>query len=178
MAVETDIRVLVPRVRRALGTHAAALADGVVKDIVADALSDIILYSGGAWPTQIVVTAYQNGSPSEYATSDALTLPQGSVVAAQAALNYFFNTWAEQKVSERISDERTSWEWARSASLLVEQLKQLRAARDAALEQVATDTGAGFDEYRSLLAIRDEATSRAIEPYTWPGGVGGMSFGA
>lgn len=174
---ETDIRYLIPRVQRALGPHAAALSADAVKDIVADAISDIILYSGGTFPKQIVVTDRLNGSPSEYATSDELTLPESSVVAAQAALNYFFTVWAEQKVSERIADERTSWEWARSANLLVEQLKQLRANRDAALELINAELNGALDTYISFLAVRDQVTSLAIEQYATAGGVGGQNYG-
>lgn len=175
---QTDIRMLIGRVRRAVegvGT-AAVLTDDEVKDLIADAMADIILYSGnGVFGKELVVTARGvNNEPIEYATSDALTLAEQSVVAAQAALTHFFYTFVNLKVSERISDEGQTWEYSLSATLLRDQLKYLIDNRDRALEQVAP---IGLDGYESFLAVRDAYTSRLVEPWVQASiGAGGQDY--
>ena len=103
----TDIRILVPRVRRALGPAAADLSDDAVKDAVADAIADVLLYTGTIFGKTLTVTDRDEatGAPSEYETSEELSLAESSVIAAQAALNHFFHIMQAQKISERISDE-------------------------------------------------------------------------
>lgn len=179
MADPVNIRVMVPRVRRALegaGTT-PALEDDAVKDVVADACSDVLLYTGSLFGHDLLVLERDTdtGAPSEYATSEELTLAEQSVIAAQAALNYFFFLFAGLKVTERIADEGSSWEYQLSANLLVEQLKYLQKTRDKALEAVAAQTPA-LDAYVSFLAIRDVETSRAIEPWAHAHGVGGLEW--
>src|SRR5688500_9923087 len=137
MATVTDIRVLVPRVRRRLEGAGApeVLTDDAIKDLVADALSSILLYSGSIFgKTLDVAERDANNVPTEYTTSDELTLQEGAVVAAQAALDHFFFTFASLKTSERIADEAGSWEYARSATLLKDQLALLVKERDRALD--------------------------------------------
>lgn len=172
MADPVDIRTMVPRVRRAIEGVGSTptLSDGNVKDLVADALADVVLYSGGLFGAELLVTADENGIPTEYATSEALTLPQQGVVAIQAALNFFFFRFVDAKTSERIADEAQSWEWTKSANLVRDQLKYLIEQRDKALEQVA-DEGAPLDAYESFLAVRDESIAAWIEP--WAAGSGG-----
>lgn len=162
----TDIRVMIPRVRRAVeGVGSpAVLSDGEVKDLIADALADIILYSGGVFGKQLVVTETgENGEPVEYATSDELTLAEQSIVAAQAALNHFFFTYANTKISERIADEAQTWEYALSANLIRDRLKFLVGERNSALEQLTSSTVS--DSYQSFIAARDALTSSLIEPW-------------
>lgn len=174
---QTDIRVLVPRVRRAVeGVGVpAALSDEEVRDLIADAIADVILYTGGVFGNELVVTDTEGTPPVpvEYATSDELTFAEQSVIAAQAALTYFFQKFRDAKMSERIGDEAQTWEWAKSAQLFSEQLKLLIKLRDEALEQIE-DEGAPLDSYASFLAARDSITSRAIEPWVEGAGVGGL----
>lgn len=178
MAVQTDIRVMTGRVRRAVegvGTP-ASLTDDEIKDLIADALADIVLYSGAGvfGKTLIVTDRGVNDEPTEYATSDELTLAEQSVVAAQAALTYFFYSFVNLKVHEKIADEGQSWEYTLSATLLRDQLAYLIKNRDNALEQVTAAGNAVLEGYESFLAVRDAYTSRLVEPWVHAIGVGGQ----
>lgn len=173
MATQTDIRVMVPRVRRAIEGVGAVevLTDDAIKDLIADAIADIILYTGGVFGKELVVTDSEEGSPTEYATSDALSLAEQSIVAAQAALNHFFHMFINVKISEKIGDEAQTWEYGRSANLLKDQLAYLIRMRDEALAQIE-QTGA-LDSYESFIAVRDAHVSALIEP--WVDAAGGGS---
>jgi hypothetical protein len=164
-----DVRVLVPRIRRAVeGAGApAVLADDAVKDLAADAIAAVILYSGSVFGKQLLVTATDSatGAPSEYATSAPLNLQEGTVIAAQAALDYFFHRFAEMKTSETIQDEAQSWTYTLSAQLLRDQLKLLSEQRDKALEALSGALGPALDSYASFIATRDLHTSMLIEPW-------------
>lgn len=168
----TSIRELVPRVRRAVEGPVPLpnpLSDDVLKDMVADALADVILYTGTAFGKKLAVTARDpdTNAPSEYETSEELTLEEQAVIAAQAALNYYFFTMAGQKTAERISDEGGSWEWQTSATLLRDMFAALKEARDKALEALRS-ADAPLDTYASFLAVRDAEVARCIEPWTEP----------
>jgi hypothetical protein len=164
-----DVRVLVPRIRRAVeGAGApAVLTDDAVKDLAADAIAAVILYTGSVFGKQLVVTDTDDatGAPSEYATSAPLTLEEGTVIAAQAALDYFFHRFAEMKVSEQIADEAQTWEYTLSANLIRDQLKLLVEQRDKALEALSGALGPAYDSYASFIATRDLHTSMLIEPW-------------
>lgn len=165
---------MVPRVRRALENVGAdaSLSDEEIKDRVADAMADVILYTGSAFGKDLVVTDVDDDNvPEEYATSDELTLPEQSVVAAQAALNYIFVRFSAMKVSERIADEGQSWEYTMSANLIRDAFKALMEQRDKALEAVAA-TNAPLDRYSSFLAVRDSAVAAYIEPWVEGAGMG------
>lgn len=175
MATATDIRALVPRVRRAVSGFDpdVTLSDDVIKDIVADAMSWFVLHTGSVFGHELVVTETDgNGAPEEYETDDALTLAEATAIAAQAGLDYFLRVAASSKTGERISDAGGSWEWTRSAQALVEQLRMLKSERDAALEAIADAGGRGMDIYTSFLSVRDIEVSRAVEP--WVSGLGGV----
>jgi hypothetical protein len=162
-----DIRVMVPRVRRAMEGIGmpAVLSDDAVKDATADAIAEVILYTGGVFGHDLLVIEIdQGGVPTEYATSEALSLPEQAVIASQAALNFFFGRFVGLKVSERIADEAQTWEYALSPQLLAAQLKALIAERDRALDMIAAQ-GVPLDEYVSFLAVRDSWTSAIVEPW-------------
>ena len=167
MAVETNIRVMIARVRRALVNAGASstITDDEVKDLTADAIAEVILYTGGVFGKQLLVTQTDatTGAPTEYATSDALTLAEQSVIASQAALNHFFREFAGRKVSERIADEAQQWEYALSPQLLTAQLRLLIDDRDKALAALEADHS--LDSYESFIAVRDALTSKMIEPW-------------
>lgn len=169
MAVQTDVRVLVPRIRRAVEGAGApeVLTDDALKDIAADAIAEVILYTGSVFGKQLVVTSTDDatGAPDEYATSDALTLQEQAVIATQAALDFFFHSFVNTKVSERISDEAQSWEYTLSATLLRDQLALLVKERDRALDALAGVGGAMLDAYESFLAVRDTHTAQLVEPW-------------
>lgn len=179
-----DTQVLIPRVRRALDgpdalTGASAITGGQLSDeqvnnVIADAIADVIFYSGGLFGHTLEVTArdadYQ--APIAWLVDPALTDAEATVIVAQAALNYFFS-WAKTiKTNQRIADEGQEWEYSLSAQLLVEQIKALRDARDRALEQLSLDEGAN-DDWISTIQMRDAQTSAMIEPWVL-GGVGGQ----
>lgn len=168
-----DVRLLVPRVRRALEPSGAeALTDDQVKDLVADAIAEVILYSEGSVEWTLSVTETENDIPVEYAIDPALDLPEQTVVANQAALNHYFHVFNEAKMSERIRNPAYEWEYARSANLIVAQFQQLVAERDKALEALA-DVGAPLDSYVSFLSVRDAYTAALVEPWV----AGGLPSG-
>ena len=175
---QQNIRVILPRVRRALEGAGAVevMSDEAIKDIVADALSDILLYTGSVFgkTLDVLETDPGGGFPTEYATSEPLSLAEGSVVAAQAALTFFFFRFAGTKIQEQISDEAQHWSYSLSASLLKDQLKLLVDQRDKAIE--ALESTSGLESYVSFISVRDVVTSRAIEPWVdGAAGVGGMT---
>jgi hypothetical protein len=182
-----DTRVLIPRVRRNLdGPHASAsaaaantLSDDEVNALIADALADLILYSGGSnvFGHSLVVSARDSYymAPTAWQTSEALDEWEISVVVAQAALGYFIHEIKALKTSERIADEGQEWEYSIAASVLTEQIKALQRARDEAIE-VLKGRNTISDSYLSFLSVRDATTAALIEPYTDGGsGGGGLS---
>lgn len=159
-----DVRTLVPRIRRAIEGAGAAevLTDDAIKDLAADAIAAIILYSQGSFGHDLNVTEYDAEIPSEYEVDPAVSLPEQTLLATQAALDYFFFRFAGMKMSERIADEAQSWEYTLSPNLLRDQLKALQKARDDALGALGWATSTA---YVSFLEVRDAVVSRAIEPW-------------
>lgn len=157
---------MVPRVRRAVeGVGApAVLTDDEVKDLVADAIAAIILYTEGEFIVGLVVTADEDGSPTEYATTDVLPLPEQTLIALQAAIDHFSYQVSGVKVSEKIADEAQTWEWSKSAQLLRDKLKQLIDARDKVIDGLL-EAGAPLDTYASFLTTRDCFVAAQIEPW-------------
>lgn len=168
-----DIRVMVPRVRRAVeGVEGATLTDDQVKDLVADAVASVILYTGSAFGRQLLVTHRDaQGIPDEYATDSPLTLPQQTVIAAQAALDHAWKMLVGFKTSETIRDEAQEWSYTVSAQAIRDAMKSLKDERDKALS--ALDDGT-LAEYSSFVAVRDIQTSRAVEPWVDAAGFGGQ----
>lgn len=178
----SDIRVMVPRVRRALEgpgstgplADSAVLTDDQVTALIADAIADIILYTGSAFGHSLLATAldpfYQ--APTAWETTEALTLTEQSVVVAQAALGYFFHQLKELKVSEEIADEASSWKYQLSSTLIRDQMKMLQDARDRALTAVGETQMT--DSYHSFLAERDALASFFVEPWVDGVGIGGQ----
>lgn len=166
-----DIRELGPRVQRAVEGVVQqnwALTADEIKDVTADACGDILLYTGSVFGSDLQVTSTDpiTNAPVEYATSLQLSIAQSAVIAAQAALTYFYHRFAGAKMSEVIRDEASDWEYALSPGLLIAQLKLLQDTRDKALEAVAAQQG-GLETYTSFLAERDTLVSRYIEPWVY-----------
>lgn len=159
---------MVPRIRRAVEGvgQTAVLTDDQMRDLTADALAAVILYTGSAFGKELLVTSYAAGNvPEEYSTSDALTLPEQTVVATQAALDHFFRQFSDAKVSETIADEAQNWSYTLSSTLIKDRLAQLMAERDRALEALMEADTTGLDAYSSFLAVRDHQTAMAVEPW-------------
>jgi hypothetical protein len=139
---ETDTRVLIPRVRRAVEGIGAPerFSDDDINFLIADSIADVILYTGGMFGKDLLVTARDPdpGPPSEYATSDELTFPEESMIAAQAALTAVYQQLSELKVQETIRDEGQEWSYALSATLMRDRIKQLQSERDKALTVIAS----------------------------------------
>lgn len=172
----TDVRVMVPRVRRALENAGAptTLSDDEIKDRVADALAAVLLYSSSVFGKTMSVTAVDDDNvPVEYAVDPELTLPEQTVIAVQAALDWFFVGLASKKMVERIADEGTSWEYQLSPNLVRDALKALQTERDRALEAIAAQHGP-LDAYESFLAVRDSAAAMMLEPWVYGLSAGGL----
>jgi hypothetical protein len=182
-----DTRVLIPRVRRALqGPQASGLtaeanelSDDEANGLIADALADIILYGGGeeVFGHQLVVSARDEDymAPIAWMTDTPLTEYEGSVVIAQAALNYYLNFAKTLKTSERIADEGQEWEYQIAATVITQQIKALREDRDRALEALR-GRNVVTDDYINYLQVRDSYTDSLIEPWAFGGGRGGQEF--
>lgn len=183
-----DTRVLIPRVRRglegALGTGSANVAassftDDQVNALIADAIANCILYTGGLFGHNLVVTAREDGgymAPIAWMVDPEMAEDEASVIVTQAQLDYFFFSLKGLKVQETIRDEATEWSYQLSANALTEFLKQLRKARDEALDRIAERSGP-VESWASFLATRDTWTASVIEPWCEPGqGIGGIEL--
>lgn len=156
---------MVPRAGRALQGFAVTLTDVQVKALLADAIAEVIWYAP-TWGKTLVVTSRDSANiPSGFEVTPELTLPEQTVVIAQAALNQFFHLTQGGKIQETITNEAQSWSYSLSANLLVDQFKMLRQSRDDALAVLTDQANQAFETYVSFIEIRDLATSRIIEPY-------------
>jgi hypothetical protein len=183
---QRDTRTLIPRLRRAIegptGTG-SSLSDDQINAIGADAIGAIILYSNSLFGSELQVSERDPKymAPVAWLTDPALSEPQATAIVSQAALDYWFMQLSSVdgggKVLETIADESTNWSWEISPQSLVERLRQLRADRDAALEALQRDGEALDASYTSYIGVRDNWTSRLIEPWVEHGGVaqGGLN---
>lgn len=166
-----DISEICPRVQRAVeGVHTGGwtLSFGEAYMVTADALSDILLYTGSVFGGNLSVTARDpvTNAPTLFGTDSHLTPDQMSVVSSQAALTYFYHRFSGMKMSESIADEASRWEYSLSPNLLIAQLKLLQDTRDKALEAVENQNG-GMEAYVSFLSVRDVTVARYIEPWVY-----------
>jgi hypothetical protein len=175
-----DVRELIPRVRRAIEgpvpLSSGALSDAQVEALAADCIADIILLTEGLWGHELAVSEVDDttGYPEHWTVDPGLSLPEESLVAAQAAVQYFIYTVKEGKTSERIKNESREWEWQKSPTLLKDWFAELVKARDAALETV-TATNPPMARYASILAVREPFIASLIEPWSPDGmGMGGQ----
>lgn len=181
-----DVREIVPRVRRAIEGPVAPptpLADDALEAMAADALADIILLTVGTWGHTLDVSERSDADPPvpvHWTVTPGLSLQEESVVAAQAAITFFFHQVRDMKVSERIQNEGQEWEYSLSANLLRDQIKLLQEQRDAALNALKA-THPALARYASILAVRDRVGAALLEPWTYGSGGylgGGQERGA
>lgn len=178
-----DCAELIPRVRRALEgpipqeAGPTRLSDDQVEALAADAIADIILLSAGKWPHQLIVSVRDPDSnyPTHWQVDPELTPEEESVVAAQAAIGYFFQWVKDFKSSEKITNEGQAWEYSTSSTLVLAQLKLLQEQRDAALEALVRVYPV-LARYASILVVRDRIGAALLEPWTTPGGLGGGMY--
>lgn len=163
----TDLRWLIPRVRRAVeGPVTAELGDDQVLALAADALAAMIFYSHGAFPYELVVTERNatTHTPQEWAIDPEMPEVDQTAVAAQAALDYYMHELAGVKTLETIRDEGQEWTVGTSAQAVAAKLEELRTARDRALNVIAGARPVA-DAYVSFLAERDALTASLVEPW-------------
>lgn len=167
-----DVRELVPRVRRAIEgpvpLTSGALSDGQVEALAADCIADIILLTEGLWGHTLEL-GVEDSDGQHYTVDPELSLPEQSLVAAQAAVQYFIYTVKDGKTKERIRNESREWEWEKSPTLLKDWFAELVKARDAALGTV-TATNPPMARYASILAVREPLVAAYLEPWSPDGG--------
>lgn len=180
-----DLRTLIPRTRRVLnGPHATSenapgseLSDEEILGVIADAVANVILYTGAGFGVMLEVTSRDAFylAPNAWQTSAQLSTQEESVVICQAAIDYYFQGLQTMKTRETIKDEGQEWTYELSANLLRDQLKLLIDARDRALQAISDQSN--LDEYVSFIAERDAYLATVIEPWGPAGGLrGGMEI--
>lgn len=189
-----DLRVLIPRARRAIdgptalssASVATTLNDDEVLGVIADGVANVILLTGGAqsFGYQLVVTSRDTNymAPNGWATDQQMSTEAETAVIAQAAIDFFFNKFQDMKVHEAIADEGQSWDWDKSPALVRDQLKLLGAVRDKALANLAA-LNVPLDSFISFVAERDKLAAIWVEPwvseigapvpFTWGGDLSG-----
>lgn len=178
MADPADLKELIPRTRRAIAGPAgdATLTDDQVLALIADAVAEVVFYTGGLFGHTLIVTGRDTSynAPNAWAVDPALEDAEATVVVATAALGFFFHEFRDLKVHETITNEGAAWDYDLSANLVLEQMKALRAQRDTALEAVMRAHPVPA-VWINLIEARDYVTAHAIEP--WLTGAGGQEFG-
>jgi hypothetical protein len=151
------------------GVGGSELGDDAINGVIADAVANLILFTGGLFGHTLEVTERDEAymAPSAWRVDPELSEAEASLVALQAALDYFFFALKGMKVSETIKDEATEWSYSVSANALTEFLKLLRSQRDQLIG--AINQGQGLEAWINLLAVRDAVTTAAIEPYSMTG---------
>lgn len=165
-----DLRVLVPRARRATeGPWGAplgktSLTDDQLYDMVADACAQVILDSGTLFGHEIVVTERDEtvGFPKAWRTDAVLTEWESTILSIQTALNYYFFLFRDMKTSETIKNEGTEWTYTLSANVIKNYLESLRAERDKALAGLQLHKPI-LTRYVSNIRVRDQATVAVLE---------------
>lgn len=174
---QQDVAELTPRVRRAvegpIPLVTGALDDDQILALTADAIADVILFAAGQWEHTLLVTTRDPDTnfPTGWAVDPGLTPEEESLIAAQAALTYYFHAFKEMKLSERIRNEGQEWEYTISANLLRDAWKALKDQRDMALAAL-TRSNPVFARYSSILHVRDSLAAAYLEPWV-QGGLGG-----
>jgi hypothetical protein len=166
----TDLAVLVPWARRACEgpygppTGRPELADDVLYPMVADACSEIILYSGSLFGHQLNVTARDPiaGYPTQWCTDQVLDQWESAVVICQLALDYWRFLYRDVKTSLSIANEGTEYSYTLSATVIGGYLKQLASDRDKAIAGLRAHNIV-LDRYASNIRVRDQATVAMLE---------------
>jgi hypothetical protein len=166
----TDLAVLIPWARRAcegpfgpqLGQ--ATLADDQVYPMIADAASEIVLYSGSLFGQNVNVTQRDPiaGYPIQWKTDRVLTQWEGAIIISQVALDYWRFLLPSVKISESIKNEGTEWVRQLSANVIRDYLKMLQSERDNALKGLRAHNPV-LDRYASNIRVRDQATVAILE---------------
>lgn len=174
-----DVASVTPRVRRAVegpvsGPSSITLTDSQILALTADAIADVILFTGGAWKHKLLVSHRDSTTnfPDQWEVDPELLPEEESMIAAQAAISFYFHVFKDKKINERIVNEGQEWEYSLSASMLKDLMAALRAQRDAALESLKATTPV-LARYESILLVRDRVGAAMLEPWVQGGGLGG-----
>lgn len=175
-----DVRSLLPRVRRAVEgpftlPPEQTLNDNQVEALAADAIADIILFTYGEWGHKLAVSDrnVDTAAPEHWTVDPELEPEEESVIASQAAIQYFFHAFRDTKVSETIRNEGREWSYSLSANVLKDQIALLREQRDKALAAVMVKHPV-MARYSSLLEARDPLGAILLEPWIAGHGLGGQ----
>lgn len=181
-----DVRVLIPRVRRAIDGPTAtgpnapstSFGDDELKSLIADAVAEIIFFTGGLFPHKLLVAERDDtyGAPEEWTVEPPLEEAEAAVIAAQAAINTYFFSLRDMKTQETISDEGQSWSYTVSATVVRDQLQYLIRLRDQALDQIKAEESVALDAYVSYIHERDVIASAYVEPWVYGSGYGGLEI--
>lgn len=166
----TDLNVTVPRARRACeGPFGApnglpSLTDGQLYAMVADACSEIILFTGSLFGHQLKVTArdVDAGYPTAWSTEVMLDEWEVALIITQTALDYYFHVFRDMKTSESIKNEGTEWSFTLSANVLRGYLDSLKEQRDMAMAGLQKHHPL-MDRFASNIRVRDQATVAMLE---------------
>jgi hypothetical protein len=181
MADLADVRIFIPRIRRELdpgmplASAAAEYSDDMLKDVAADAVGELYLIGGTAFNYSINIasaTPASAFSPDqwEYYTDPEVPLPLHNLVAIQAALTQLYRDAQAFKTQEKISDEGSSWEVQRSATLMRERINAMLRRRQEILEQLKYENPQLVtDAFVNLLQERTPSLDVFIEPYYYDG---------
>lgn len=164
----TDIAVLVPRVRRALGDAADGLTDQQVKERAADAIAGILLFSEGEMGVRLEVKDRDEfGAPTDWRTSRELTEEEGTVIVLQAAIDALDSSLSGL-VAEKFGTGVDRYEYQVSAQALTAKLKRLLADRDRAIEILLRGERAPV-AWVNTLGVRDRGADMAVNPWLYGG---------
>lgn len=173
-----DVAAVTPRVRRAVEgpvpvPSSEALTDSQILALTADAIADVILFTNGMWGHKLEVSTRdtQTQFPTGWTVDPELSPAEESMIAAQAAINFYFHVFKDKKVSERIVNEGQEWEYNLSATMLRDLMNVLKEQRDSALQSLKATTPV-LARYESILLVRDRVAAAVLEPWV-PGGLGG-----
>ena len=167
-----DVRIMIPRVRRALdatspsASAASAFSDDQIKDMTADSIGMLMMIGGNDFPftlnvsTRNVITNY----PEEYTTDPEFPIEVQNVVAYQVAIEQAVSELKDLKTKEKIADEGSSWEYEKSSTVIREKIRSLQDLRDRALARLSRENFP-VDTFINILGERDLATDTLVEPY-------------
>jgi hypothetical protein len=166
----TDLRVLVPKARRACeGPYGApegkpSLSNEQLTQMVADACAEIILFSGSLFGHQLEVKERDPlvGFPTGWKTNEMLTEWETALIVTQTALDYYFHLFRDMKTSQSIKNEGTEFSYTLSANVIRDYVTSLREARELALKGLREHRPV-LDQYASNIRVRDQATVALIE---------------
>lgn len=179
MAVDlNDVRVFIPRIRRELdpgaqsitSSAASGYSDEQLKNVAADSIGMLIAIAGPTlFPYVLSITNADTASAAwdwEYRTDPEIPLHLHGLVALQAAIDQIYQDFLNFKTKEKISDEGSSWEIDRSATVFKDRLNGKVSQRNAILERLKIDNPElVLDAFINTLYERDATIAAEVEAF-------------